>query len=135
MKTQFHFQSTAFNCTEQKDYFINPGCFGDDVALWLIQRLRKQGLRTTEREQEDFGWYFTFWIGDVEHCIVIGFQPNDTSIGDQWIGLLERQKGFFGSLFGARHRDISPEAIQAVEKALRSSSEIQQLSWHEHDEI
>ena len=37
MKTEVHFRSTAFNCTEPKDYFINDCCFGDDVARWLIQ--------------------------------------------------------------------------------------------------
>ena len=29
MKTEVAFRTTAFNCTEPKDYFINDGCFGD----------------------------------------------------------------------------------------------------------
>src|SRR6187399_2844310 len=121
MKTEFRFFSTAFNITDPQDYFINECCFGDDVARWLAARLQEQGLQTTEPGQEDFGWYFTFSIGEAEHCVVIGFQPNDLTVGDQWLGSVERQKGLFGSLFGGRQRDILPEAIEAIDTALRSS--------------
>ncbi len=43
------FKSSALNTTEQKDYFINDGCFGDDVATRLISELRKQGMETNEK--------------------------------------------------------------------------------------
>jgi hypothetical protein len=42
IKTAVTFESTAFNMAEPRDYFINPCCFGDDVAIWLIGELRKQ---------------------------------------------------------------------------------------------
>jgi len=32
------FQSTAFNTSQPKDYFINDCCYGDDVARWLMER-------------------------------------------------------------------------------------------------
>jgi hypothetical protein len=132
VKTEVHFQSTAFNCTETKDYFINDCCFGDDVARWLIQQLRAQGLHTAhEPGQEDFGWYFTFHAGGTEHCFIIGFQPNDPSIGDQWLGSLERQTGVLSALFGGRKRGISPAAVQAIDAAVKASPDIQRVSWHE----
>lgn len=131
MKTEVHFRGAAFNCTEPRDYFINPCCFGDDVARWLIERLRAQGLGTAEEPgQEDFGWFFTFFAGGAEHCFVIGFQDNDSVTGDQWLGFVERDTGFFSSIFGGRNRHISPEAIQAIDTALRSSPAIQRITWH-----
>ena len=48
IKTAVTFESTTFNMSEPKEYFINPCCFGDDVATWLIGELRKQGLTTDE---------------------------------------------------------------------------------------
>ncbi len=132
MKTQFQFRSTAFNCTKEKDYFMNDGSFGDDVAVWLINQLRSRGIETSDEPgQEDFGWYFTFNVRDVEHCVVISFQPNDPAIGDRWLGWVERQVGFIGSILGGRKRGILPEAVHAVEAALRSSSAIQDISWNE----
>ncbi|MGB8355020.1 MAG: hypothetical protein WCD79_14080 [Chthoniobacteraceae bacterium] len=132
MKTEVHFRSTAFNCTEPKDYFINDCCFGDDVAKRLIEQLRLQDIKTAvEPSQEDFGWYITFSVKGIDYCFIIGFQPNDPAAGDQWIGWLERDVGFLGSLSGGRERGILPEAIQSIDTALKSSSDIQHITWHE----
>ena len=132
MKTDVAFFSTAFNCTEPRDYFINDGCFGDDVCKWLIAQLRARGVPTSdEPAQEDFGWYFTFTIDAAEHCFVLGFQPNDPSRGDRWLGSVERHVGFLRSIFGRRGREISPKAVEAIDAALRSSPEIHHIVWHE----
>jgi hypothetical protein len=48
IRTVVTFESTAFNMATPRDYFINPCCFGDDVAVWLIRELRKQGMELTK---------------------------------------------------------------------------------------
>jgi hypothetical protein len=132
MKTEVHFCSTVFNCTEPRDYFVNECCFGDDVAEWLIQQLGAQGIEAApEPGQTDFGWFFTFNAGGQEHCFIIGFQPEDPASGDRWLGLIERHTGFLGSLFGGRKRGILPEAMQAIDTALRTSPEIHRITWQE----
>jgi hypothetical protein len=76
IKTVVTFQSAAFNTSEHRDYFLNSGCFGDDVAIWLIEELRKRKFETAAKPgQEDFGWYFTFHVSDIKHCLVIGYRP------------------------------------------------------------
>src|SRR6266699_3216208 len=40
------FQSTAFNTSEPKDYFINDCCYGDDFARWIMEQLRARGIHT-----------------------------------------------------------------------------------------
>jgi hypothetical protein len=75
-RTVATFQSTSFNTAEQREYFINPCCFGDDLARWLIDRLRSTGIDTdAEPGQEDFGWYFNFKLGENVYCVVLGFRP------------------------------------------------------------
>jgi hypothetical protein len=133
MNTVFHFRSTKFNCTEPKDYFINPNCYGDDVATWLMQELGEYGIQLTGNlDQEDFGWFFTFMMGDVEHCVVIGFQPNDPGLGDRWIGSVERHVGFFGSISGQRDTNINPIAVQALDSILRKSDDVELIGWFEN---
>src|SRR5580700_9256202 len=44
VRTVVTFESTAFNLAEPKNCFINPCCFGDDLAKWLIGELRKHGF-------------------------------------------------------------------------------------------
>jgi len=133
METKFSFKSSSFNCTESRDYFINPGCFGDDLARWMIAKLQQRGIKTmAEPDPEDFGWYFTFWVDGVEHCLVLGFQPNDPATGDQWLGWIERQAGFLSSLVGGRNRGISPEAVKVVNEVLATAPEIEDLRWGEY---
>jgi hypothetical protein len=43
IRTVVTFESSLFNTSDPKDYFINPCCFGDDVAVWLAQQLRAKG--------------------------------------------------------------------------------------------
>jgi hypothetical protein len=131
LRTVVTFKSLAFDSSEAKEYFINPGCFGDDVATWLSQQLRDHGYEVaTEPDQEDFGWYFTFRVSDIEHCFVIGCRAQ-REIGDAlWIGWLERSRGLVASLLGARNRGIQPAAVQAVHEVLSASSQIREIGWH-----
>jgi hypothetical protein len=135
VKTEVYFHSTAFNCTEPRDYFVNECCFGDDLARWMIERLRAQGIETAEQPgMEDFGWFFTFHSDGVEHSFVIGFQPNDAAKGDRWFGSVERSTGFVSSLFGGRNRGILPSAIEAIDAVFKSSPDIHSVTWHERGE-
>ena len=116
---------------EPKDYFINPCCFGDAVAKWLIAELRKQGAKTDEQPgQEDFGWYLNFEITGKGHTFVIGHRPAGESEAAIWIGWLERNPGFIGSLFGGRKRGIQPSAIEAIHKILSNSALVRDVRWY-----
>jgi hypothetical protein len=131
IRTVVSFESTAFNMTEPKDYFINPYCFGDDVAEWLMRELRKQGARTDERPgQEDFGWYLNFEAAGVGHTFVIGHRPRgETELGT-WIGWLERKRGLIRSILGSRKRGIQAAAAQAIHQILTGSPVVHDVRWH-----
>ena len=132
IQTVVTFQSTAFNVTETKPYFINPSCYGDDVAKWMIAELRKNGVKTDDApDQEDFGWYFGFQVAGGEHTFVIGFRPDDKT----WIGWLERNRGFARSILGLRKRGIDPSAQQVLHSALLGSPEIRNVRWHFHGDF
>ncbi len=130
-RTVVVFRSSAFNSTEQRSYFLNEGCFGDDVARWLIAGLRAQGIPTElEPGQEDFGWSFDFFVEETPHCFVVGSRPSDD--GDiEWIGWLERKRGLLGSFVGLRSRGVLSAAAQVIHAALSSGSEIIDIRWYE----
>jgi hypothetical protein len=132
MRTVISFKSDAFNRSEAREYFINPNCFGDDVARWLIKRLREASVDTDgEPDQEDFGWYFNFSVPEGRHCCVLGYRPGDADDPDgEWIASLERSRGFLGSLFGRRDHEIAPSAVAAIHGALSDSTEIRDIRWH-----
>jgi hypothetical protein len=131
MRTLVTFKSTAFNTTEEKETFINPGCFGGDVGKWLIQELRARGFHTDEEpDSEDFGWYFTFRVGDIEYDFVIAYRPGDGEPEGDWIGGLERSKGLFASMLGLRKKGIQPDAAGVIHEVLSGSPQIREVRWH-----
>lgn len=119
------FESEAFNHTEPKDYFINPCCYGDDLARWLMAELAGLGLAVDDEPgQEDFGWYFEFSLGEEKYCLVIG--------GDEegaWFVAVERALGPLASLMGGRHRKVGHPGLAAVESILSGSDRIANLRW------
>lgn len=120
------FRSSAFNTSEVRPYFINDYCFGDDLARWMIGRLRDAGVETgAEPGQEDFGWYFEFSVPSGRHCCVLGFRPDD----DAWFLWLERSRGFVGSVLGMRNRGIGADAVNSLNDALTGAGEITDLQW------
>jgi hypothetical protein len=131
MRTIVTFRSTTFNTSERRPYFINDGCFGDDVARWLITELQSHGVATdSEPDQEDFGWYFSFRPGDTEHQFIIGYRPGSGEEPGTWIGWVERRAGLIGSLLGARRRGIEPTALRAIHDVLASNRRVSSVRWH-----
>ena len=51
MRKEATFRTSAFNTSEARDYFINDGCFGDDLAKWMIGRLREAGVDVPGRSR------------------------------------------------------------------------------------
>ena len=116
---------------ESRDYFMNPCCYGDDVAKWLIRELQKVGVKSDETPgQEDFGWYLNFEVSGICHSFVLGHRPdNEEDEAGIWIGWIER-RGFMRSLLGRCTKDIQLSAAEAIHRILSSSSLVQDVRWH-----
>ena len=136
MRTLVTFQSSAFNTTDRRPYFINEGCYGDDLARWLISQLQAKGI-TTESEpgQEDFGWYLTFRVAQAEHQFVISHRPETGLEPGTWIGWVERNAGLLSSILGGRGRGVETGALQAIHNVLASAKQVSGLRWHEKSEF
>ena len=95
-----------------------------------MDQLRAKSYEVSDAPgQEDFGWYFTFQVSDIEHSFVIGHRPGGDNEEGLWIAWLERSRGFLPSLVGARKRGIQPIA-QVIQEILSGSSQIRDIHWH-----
>lgn len=121
-------RSSAFNTAQPQPYFINPGCYGDDAARWLIARLRAAGIDTdAEPDQEDFGWFFEFRIDNRAHCFVLSCRPEEDG-SSTWVGAIEA-----GGAILARIRNrgkLDRRSFTAIHQALSCSAEISDVRWH-----
>jgi hypothetical protein len=129
-RTVVTFTSSGFNTTEPKQYFINPCCYGDDLAKWLIEQFKIQGIDTDEKPgQEDFGWYVIFSVNRMPHCFVFSFRPSEDGGGGEWIGWVERC-GALRTFLGRRTNDVHSSAVQAIHQTLTAAPIIQDVRWH-----
>jgi hypothetical protein len=131
VRTIVTFQSSAFNTSQPRDYFVNECCYGDDLARWLIAELRGRGVSAdAEPDQEDSGWYFGFRVADADYHFVLGYRPGETNGDGQWIAWLERKLGFVKSLLGRRKHHIGADAACLLQSVLSSSPKIGNVRWH-----
>jgi hypothetical protein len=72
MKDDTTVETDLFEHKEVKPHFINPICFGEDFARWLLEELsplKDEGFQLSDPIQEDYGWGIwiskdsdSFWI-------------------------------------------------------------------------
>jgi len=119
------FQSNAFNSTVVRPYFLNPLCFGDDLAQHLVCELEKKRYSTDTPAQEDFGWYFKFSVSGKAHLFLVGRRP----VEQDWLGSIERVP------FLLFRRGVDPEAVEAIDSVLGNTALFENVKWHNAEEF
>jgi hypothetical protein len=79
MRYDLLFETDRFNLSEVGDHFINPCCFGEDLAAWLRAKLAERGVRASEPGQEDWGWYLGAEYAGRSYFIGIGGNADEPS--------------------------------------------------------
>ena len=123
-------QTDLFEATTPGPNFINPRCFGEDFALWLVERLKKRNIEPSEPIQEDWGWAlivpyqgsrFTLSIGVMDESI--GQMPAEWRVGVSY----EKPLNGFRAWFRPPPTAELSRPASIVEEALRSEPRIQQV--------
>lgn len=138
LRTIVTFETSLFNITKTKDYYINPENYGDDLAKWFADELEKKGA-TIDRDdefpgQEDFGWYLCFQIDAKSYCLVIGHRPCEDG-KHEWIGWIERDCGLVASFFGERNKKIGKDVLGLIQTILSASDKIANIRWHYREDF
>lgn len=97
------FDTDRFNLSEIKQHFINPCCFGEDLAAWLRSKLLEECISTIEPGQEDWGWYIESKLGDVSYFIGVGGIADETAENPnagEWRIMIEKQRSMWEKLTG-----------------------------------
>lgn len=125
LRTVVTFQSSAFNTTVIRPYFMTATSFGDDLAQHLAYALTARGYPASDPAQEDFGWYFRFQVRGKSHMFVLGRRP----VEEDWLGSIERIPFLFFS------RKIDPQAPAAIHGVLADESIFRNVRWHLAEEF
>ena len=131
-RTHVTFVTGLFNTEDVRDYFINPCCFGDDCAQWLIDRLVSQcSEKVDERPtQEDWGWCFCVTTGQRDFMIGVGLCEDEDS-PNTWLVFIESQLGWLSRKLLGQSDDAELLAVCGlIDRALKSDPEISDVRWY-----
>ena len=87
-----------FEHREVKPHFINPCCFGEDFASWLLGELTplsEAGFEFSEPIQEDYGWGLWCWRGKDTFWIALSYcGDGPTDQPAEWTVSIDHDPGF-----------------------------------------
>lgn len=131
IERSFTLWTDMFEATTPSPHFINERCFGEDFAVWLIDRTRRLALTPSEPVQEDWGWSVVLPFKGGKYTLSIGIM--DESIGkvpSEWrVGVM-----FETPLNGLRYwfrpapRAELAELARLIEDILRGEPRIGQVA-------
>jgi hypothetical protein len=134
MRTHVTFFSEAFNRTEEKENFINPCCFGEDLALWIIQRFNHPSLKVAPDPcQEDWGWEVFVDCEGKGFFIGIGQYEMGNELG--WLCFVESALPGYKRWFGATDAPQHERVCTAFHSVLASAPEIRDVRWHTKEDF
>lgn len=95
------FRSRRFNLSKVGPHFINPCCFGEDVAQWLRPKLAAMQIETSEPYQEDWGWELPATCGDNSYYLCMsGNADREGTDEGEWRIIVEKRRSLWQRLSG-----------------------------------
>jgi hypothetical protein len=130
MRNDLLFETDRFNLSEVKSNFINPCCFGEDLAVWLRARLLERGYEVIEPGQEDWGWYIEAEIAGVRYFIGIGGNADESSEkSDQgeWRIMVESPRSFWEKLKRKNKESHTADMVSVIQDLIKAETDFRNL--------
>ena len=95
------FRSGSFNLSKVGEHFINPCCFGEDLAAWLQPRLSVKGVEIGKPYQEDWGWELPFKCEQSSYYLCMSGNADDEGNNQgEWRIIVEKRRSICERLIG-----------------------------------
>ena len=131
------FRTDRFNLSKVGKHFINPCCFGEDLAAWLGPGLRDKGIEVREPYQEDWGWELPASKGDDSYYLCMGGNadesPTDPDRGE-WRIIIEKKRALLQVLTGRGKIKPDDPMLALVRQILSSEGDISGIHLEEDPE-
>lgn len=125
------FETDRFNVSEVKEHFINPCCFGEDVAEWLRQELIKRDITVSTPGQEDWGWYLFVERASERYFVgATGYQRQGapTANDGEWRIMVERRRSIWEKLLGRNQISPTDPMLSVIEDILHAQSDVRNVT-------
>ncbi len=124
------FETDRFNVSEVKEHFINPCCFGEDLAEWLRQRLAQKGLIAGAPYQEDWGWEMLTQRDSEQYYLGVSGYRTEGAAGKndgEWRIMVEKKRSIWDKLRGRNAITEGESILTIIEDILREQADVRNL--------
>src|SRR5438874_2332679 len=97
------FKTNRFNLSKVGDHFINPCCFGEDLAAWLRVKLIERKIAVPRLYQEDWGWELQANRGPDSYYLCMSGNADGSSMNvdeGEWRIIVEKRRSLWQRLSG-----------------------------------
>lgn len=132
MNPDILFETNRFNLSEVKEGFINPCCFGEDVAAWLRSALLEKGLKVIEPNQEDWGWYIEANYRGNWHFVGIGGNADESGADrnqGEWRIMTEKSRSIWEKLTGTNKLAEDDELLALILEILETQPDFKNVRY------
>ena len=128
------FKTGRFNLSKVGENFINPCCFGEDVAAWLRRKLTERNIRTREPHQEDWGWELPAQSGDQSYYLCMAGNADDPATNPddgEWGIIVEKTRTMWQRLTGSAKIAADDPMLLMIEEILSAQPGISEIRLEE----
>jgi hypothetical protein len=128
------FKTSRFNLSKVGKHFINPCCFGEDLAAWLRIKLVEQGVETGQAYQEDWGWELPATHGGHSYYLCMSGNSEESSANEdegEWRIIVEKKRSIGQRLRGTGKIAAEDKMVKTIEEILCAESTVREVRREE----
>jgi hypothetical protein len=127
------FKTGRFNLSKVGEHFINPCCFGEDLAMWLLAKLGGRNIEARPPYQEDWGWELPAKQGSESYYLCMSGNSNNgpTKNDGEWRIIVEKRRSIWQRVSGAGKIAADDAMVRLIEEILSGESTIRDVHREE----
>jgi hypothetical protein len=128
------FKTDRFNLSKVGQHFINPCCFGEDLAAWLRVKLIERSIEVHEPYQEDWGWELPARHGSDSYYLCMSGNSDESSKNKdegEWRIIIEKRRSIGQRLRGTGKINTGNTIVRALQEILGAEPSIREVHSEE----
>ena len=124
------FKANRFNLSKVGEDFINPCCFGEDLANWLRLRLGEKNIEAAQPYQEDWGWELPVAYGRDSYFLGMSGNadaPGTASDLGEWRIIVDKRRSIWQRLASKGQIAADDTLVAEIESILSNQPGITNL--------
>jgi hypothetical protein len=128
------FKTGRFNLSKVGEHFINPCCFGEDLATWLRQRLIERQVEAREPYQEDWGWELPAKSGDQSYYLCMSGNADGCAANPdegEWRIIVEQKRSISQRIKGKAKITTDDGKVRLIKEILDREPTIREVHFED----